>query len=914
VRSHHGRWIEFTYDGSNRITQAKDNGGRTVGYTYDTDGRVWKVTDPANGVTEYTYDTSHRMLTIKDARGIVFLTNHYDANGRVDLQTQADTTTYQFAYTVDGTGKVTQTDVTNPRGYTTRLTFNGSNEVISRVEALGTSLQRTTTWTRDAATNQVTRMTDGLGRHTDYAYDSLGNTTSVTRLADTSDAVTATYEYAPIFSLLTSVTDPLEHTTTLMRDGEGNVTSVVDALQHETTLTYTPAGQPLTVTTPAGMTQFGYDGGDLVSATDPLGRTSTRFVDALGRLRRVTSPLGQVSRHTYDALNAVTDTLVALGGQTEFTYDENRNLLTLTDALDHTTAYGYNNMDRVETRTDPLMRGESYVYDENGNLEQVTDRKNQVTTYAYDALDRLSTVTYQGGSTTTYTYDAGDRLTQIVDSIAGTITRGWDLLDRLTSETTSEGNVSYTYDDADRRATMTVAGQPQVTYGYDDANRLTSITQGSATVGFAYDDADRRTVLTLPNGVTVEYGYDDASQVTDLTYKLGTTTLGTLTYSYDLAGNQTAVGGTWARTGLPPALASATYDAANQIATWGATTFSYDANGNLTNDGAKTYTWNPRNQLTALSGGVSASFQYDALGRRRAKTVSGASTSFLYDGLNTVQELVSGSPSANILPGLGIDEWLTRTDSAGTRYLLTDVLGSTLALSNGSGVVQTEYTYEPFGKTTVSGASSSSALQFTGRENDGTGLFYYRARYYDPMKQRFTGEDPLGVAGGLNLFTYVGNTPALYVDPLGLKPSSLFGPGPNGRQNAPPERGPGPVGPSNTPSSKPDPIPPVDDPHCPGGADGWWKPSSHEYIAGRRGHPVVPPGGTIGRFIEDHIPAGHAFATRHDAVNGDMVSAGYPDWFANIPTMPIVYAYEVLNQFNRTSGSGTSPFGPACHR
>jgi RHS repeat-associated protein len=287
-------------------------------------------------------------------------------------------------------------------------------------------------------------------------------------------------------------------------------------------------------------------------------------------------------------------------------------------------------------------------------------------------------------------------------------------------------------------------------------------------VGFTYDDADRRTQLTLPNAVTVDYGYDAASQVTSLTYKLGATALGDLTYTYDLDGSRTSVGGSWARTGLPTALASATYDAANQIATWGSTSFTYDPNGNLTSDGTKTYTWNTRNQLTALSGGVSASFQYDGIGRRRAKTISGASTGFLYDGLNTVQELVGGSPSANILPGLGIDEWLTRTDSAGTRHFLSDALGSTLALADGIGAVQTEYTYEPFGKTTVSGASSTNGLQLTGRENDATGLFYYRGRYFDAGQHRFISEDPIEFAGGLNLFAYVGNTPTLFVDPLGL--------------------------------------------------------------------------------------------------------------------------------------------------
>jgi YD repeat-containing protein len=131
ITSPNGRTIALTYDTSHRVIEARDNSGRTVGYTYDASGRLWKVTDPAGGVTEYTYDSSHRMLTLKDARGIVFLTNHYDANGRVDLQTLADTTTYAFAYTLDGAGKVTQTDVTDPRGIVRRVAYGSSGYLTS---------------------------------------------------------------------------------------------------------------------------------------------------------------------------------------------------------------------------------------------------------------------------------------------------------------------------------------------------------------------------------------------------------------------------------------------------------------------------------------------------------------------------------------------------------------------------------------------------------------------------------------------------------------------------------------------------------------------------------------------------------------------------------------------------------------
>lgn len=117
------------------------------------------------------------------------------------------------------------------------------------------------------------------------------------------------------------------------------------------------------------------------------------------------------------------------------------------------------------------------------------------------------------------------------------------------------------------------------------------------------------------------------------------TTLGDLACTYDGGGRRLPQGGSYARTGLPTALASATYDAANQITSCGGTSFAYDANGNLTSDGARSYSWNARNQLTALSGGANASFLYDGMGRRRSRTVSGTARGFLYDGLNLVQEL-----------------------------------------------------------------------------------------------------------------------------------------------------------------------------------------------------------------------------------------------------------------------------------
>lgn len=238
----------------------------------------------------------------------------------------------------------------------------------------------------------------------------------------------------------------------------------------------------------------------------------------------------------------------------------------------------------------------------NGNPARRTDRKGQLTTRTYDPLNRLQQITYADSSAITYGYDSGNRLRTITDSGTGTITCEYDSLDRLTSETTSQGSITYTYDKADRRATMTVAGQPLITYGYDDANRLTSVMQGSSTVTITYDDANRRSTLTLPNGIVTSYTYNNGNQLTGLTYTLGQTTLGTLSYGYDLAGRRTEVDGTWARTGLPPSLSSAIYDAVNRLIQWDGISLSYDAEGNLGSDGLTSYAWNARNQLVGRAG------------------------------------------------------------------------------------------------------------------------------------------------------------------------------------------------------------------------------------------------------------------------------------------------------------------------
>ena len=206
-----------------------------------------------------------------------------------------------------------------------------------------------------------------------------------------------------------------------------------------------------------------------------------------------------------------------------------------------------------------------------------------------------------------------------------------------------------------------------------------------------------------------------------------------------------------------------------------------------------------------VTGGVTTSFTYDALGRRATKTVNGTATKFLYDGAQLIAETDgAGTLTARYLFGPRLDEPLERKSGSTTSYYAADGLGSVAHLTTSAGAIAETYTYETFGKLTIKNAGgttlSTSALgnrfTFTGREYDSeTGLYYYRARYYSPVSGRFLSRDPLGYLPDANLYRYVGNNPSSFMDPLGLEAKQSSSP--------PAENQTGQTPPSQSPAAKP---------------------------------------------------------------------------------------------------------------
>jgi RHS repeat-associated protein len=168
-------------------------------------------------------------------------------------------------------------------------------------------------------------------------------------------------------------------------------------------------------------------------------------------------------------------------------------------------------------------------------------------------------------------------------------------------------------------------------------------------------------------------------------------------------------------------------------------------------------------------------YAYDAFGRRVEKKYDGRTVlKYLYDGDHCIAEYGAGNDlHRKYLYGPAVDEPISMIESsgtyAGTYYYHFDGLGSVTALTNSSGTTVEVYEYDVYGRVGASVPAHPNRIMFTGREYDKeTGLYYYRARYYNPQIGRFLQTDPVGYGAGMNWYAYCGNSPIDRTDPLGL--------------------------------------------------------------------------------------------------------------------------------------------------
>jgi RHS repeat-associated protein len=239
-------------------------------------------------------------------------------------------------------------------------------------------------------------------------------------------------------------------------------------------------------------------------------------------------------------------------------------------------------------------------------------------------------------------------------------------------------------------------------------------------------------------------------------------------YAYDAAGN--------------PADPGTVVEPGNRLTAYDGYTLQYDAAGNMvrkTRPGVldQTLEWNTLGQLAkVVTNGSVVTFGYDAEGRRVRKTSPLGTTTYLYDGDRIAAELdAAGNAVAKYYYFAGVDDPHSVERGGQLYYYLRDYDGNIAGLMNSAGTLVNLYRYGPFGATEVAQEAVSQPYRFAGREYDAeTGLYFFRARYYDPALHRFISPDPTGAMGGRNAYTFLSNNPTYGRDPSGLAPCVLL--------------------------------------------------------------------------------------------------------------------------------------------
>ncbi|MFI1397372.1 polymorphic toxin-type HINT domain-containing protein [Streptomyces sp. NPDC020681] len=774
-----GNHFSYAYTARNMLAETRlrdweDDGGdddSTVlqSYAYDMGGRVARHTDSMGRTLLYQYygDDLIKSITMKDfhnpdgsKRDIVIESNTYDGAGNVLTET-SNNGKLVTEHTYDAVGREKST-VTDPTGLARRTTF--TYDLAGNVETTASSGQpsnvpwptsvtaETVRYVYDDAGNAkqetvengasprstvyeydqrglIKSKTDSGGNKTEYAYDELGRSLSVTAPA----VQTESNGSAPVSSRPTTYTG---------YDTFGAVTESVDALGNVNRTTYDRLGRTVTSTAPAYTAP---------GSAQPVTPTVTNTYDALGNVTETTDPLGRVTKFSYDRQNRMTvkDTPVGTGderAQWKYSYTRTGEVLSVADPNGSRAETTYDDLDRpvtstqIERKPQPGAFTTRHEYDDSGNVVKQTAPGGGVSQFTYDALGQLTRSVDPSGVSTQLGYDMIGRQVRMSDGLGRTSSKLYDGLGRLVQ-------------DADLDATNSQLRK--VTYGYDTVGNLTTSTDPlNRTTSYAYDALGRLTGQTEPvsdtKSITTSFGYDALGNRTRYTDGRGNKTVYTVnslglaesviepstardpapesrtwTTAYDKAGQAvklTAPGGV---------LREREYDKAGELVREtgsGAETttpekrFQYDPAGRLTKasspKGDNTYEYNDRGALLKADGpSGTASYDYNNDGQLTSRTDAAGTAQFGYvkQQLNSAKDPLTGTSQSYGYDGAGAVKNVNY-GAGQSRSFTYDDLGridtDTTKSSGGTTVAAVDYGYDSddhlTSKTTVGTAKAGA--------------------------------------------------------------------------------------------------------------------------------------------------------------------------------------------------------------
>jgi len=777
-----GRHLNISYyepdSSAHLIKQVSDPISRTIQFEYDRHGNLSKFTDAEGQVTEYNYDTNypqdHELVSIKLPKGNI-IDNSYEERKITSQKYHNLTNGLTLNYEAD------KTTLTDEMSRTFEISKYGSG---FPKEIKCTSLNTGSIYfTRDADhPDLATAIKDQKDQTTSYVYDARGNVLEVHQPG----GIGHYYVYDSMNNL-TKYTDPRGKETNYTYNAKGNLTNISDPLSHSTGFSPLSNGLIASMTNPMShTTSFGYDAnGNLNSVQDPLLHSTSYLYDNASRMTQMNNAKSQITRYSYTANDRIETVTDAANGITRYDYDDNDNLTTITDPKSQATTWGYDfDWDLLNSISNPLGNQTSYSYNDDGSLATKSLPSGSSIGYTYDGAGRLNLINYPS-ATVMFGYDNNGNITSVADS-NGTMSFTYDALNRLTSHTDYYGNtVGYGYDATSNLTSITYPGSKTVSYVYYDDNRLHTVTDWNSHVtSYTYRSDGSLQDVSYPNDTRCTYSYDNADRLTGIsnTRSDGSVIAG-YSYTLDEIGNHTSENCTepYNVPSLNAQNISLTYNAANRLQTAGSTSYSFGANGTLSSksDGYS-YTWDTENRLIRVSSAQTASYSYDAFGNRRSATRNGNTVRYVLDIHGPMSQVLmetdgSNNPTAYYVYGIGL---IARVKPNGTmHYYHYNNVGSTMAMTDQSQNITHKYAYDPFGGVTDSEEADANPFLFVGQYgvmDEGNGLHFMRARYYEAETGRFVSEDPVGFnSGDLNLYAYASNRPLTSMDLTGEKQDLL---------------------------------------------------------------------------------------------------------------------------------------------
>ena len=645
------------------------------------------------------------------------------------------------------------------------------------------------------------------GATTKFVWNAQGRATTIT--APNNQNTTYTYQSTGAQNTL-GVSLP-SGTTTYGFDAVGRTTSVRDPLNHKDSTSFDALNRATRLEVPGQVNTVGYVTSTRTqTVTDAKSQVYTSRVDALGRPQAEVDPRGNRDSVAYSATGQVV-TAVNRASQSIVSYADALGRDTLRVAGTDTTRFGF---DPASTSNGgPAL---TWVFARNANSLDTawTDGEGRPSTIRYRRSNRRYDIRWAYGpdwqGLRQLTWGDAPALADSASFTArGTQSFWYDgpngRLGGLQPTGTSRGTkVNYNSAGQLLRLIFPKLSTDSVvaTFAFTPNQQLSSVAYGPAALDsvygrlYAFDLDGRHSVMQRGsnyNSTIRTFAYDSAGRLrvwADSTH-VYTQQWDCLEYDNFLCISWGYLPGTWQHTRVRGD--TNTYDAVGNITNHSATigtgnrltafngyTLTYDSTGNLRTKSKAGYSqtlyWSALGLLdSVVTNGQTTKFQYNAAGLRIRKTTATADINYV---LNGAQVLAETERSTNALlreyqyyPGADRPHAVRLASTGKTYFYLYEEPGNVIALLDTTGAVVNSYAYEPFGKATSGTVAVPQPFQFASRELDAeTGLYYNRARYYDPELMRFISEDPTGLAGGINRYAYVSNDPANAVDPSGLCP------------------------------------------------------------------------------------------------------------------------------------------------